>query len=167
MRKYIFFCFILGSLFSCKKNNDDSYFKSSVIYLTVESIKGSDLLDPGTPNAIRAEDISIFYEINGKKETYLSTSNAYKLDNPAGFTLNKPTNSFGNKYFLMIYSNPVVSNKSITVIAISGREEIEIISEVTQTANSHSIAQIWYKNNLVWPIAGNDGPKYVQTTLAQ
>ena len=167
MNKYLVICILFGSIFSCKKISQEGAIVDLMINLTIESSDGKDLLNPNTPNAIKAGDINIFYEINGKRETYLSTSNAYKLDNPAGFTVNKPDNSFGNKYFLTIFSNPDVNNNSITVIAVSGREEIKIISEVTQTSNSHSIAKIWYKNNLVWPIAGNDGPKYVQTTLAQ
>jgi len=174
MTKILFFCIVLGFMLSCKEDIQvrDGVYVSLRIHLTIESTDGIDLLNPNTPNGIREEYIGMFYEIDGKRETYASTSNAISLDNSKGFTLNAPTIStqpidiFGNKYFLTIFSNGLVSSNSITVLAVSGKDVITLRTEVLKTSGSTRIVKIWYKNVLVWPIAGNDGPAYVRIILA-
>jgi hypothetical protein len=174
MTKILLFCIVLGFMLSCKEDvqEEDGVYVSLRIHLTIESTDGIDLLNPNTPNAIREDNIRMFYEIDGKRETYASTSNAYILDNPSGFTLNTPVIStqpidmLGNKYFLTIFSNSLVSNNSITVLAFSGKDAIKLRTEVLRTNGSIRVTKVWYENILVWPIEGNDGPPYVRIILA-
>ena len=168
MRDVLFFSLVsLFFLFACEKEDDDHFVVDFDIVLTIATNEGTDLLDPASTNAIKKDDIRIYYEIVGKRETYQSTAgDGVVLDNPSGFTLNPSDGSpaFNQKYFLTIISNPTVG-KATTIIALAGKGEVKLIADVSKGNGYHRIDRISYNDNLVWPVPGNEGPKYVMAIL--
>jgi hypothetical protein len=88
------------------------------------------------------------------------------LDNPSGFTLNPSDGSpsFNQKYFLRIISNPT-AGRATTIIELAGKGEIKLIADVSKGSGYHRIDKISYDDNLIWPVPGNEGPKYVRVIL--
>lgn len=157
MKRVIVYSILLCAVLSCKKNNQKEKFDYDTdICLSIVSPSGIDLLNPNSPNHIVKEDIEMYYDSDGKRETYASRCGGYLPDNPDGFTLGtSPT--LGGKYYLNIYSNDYVSDHSITVLTIKGSEDIKLVTEVVQTDGSIKIRKVWHNGILVWPYEGAMG----------
>lgn len=115
------------------------------IEVKLQNADGSDLLNSLTPGFIAKKDISVFYEINGKLETYQSLNKGAILDNPEGFVVQND----GTKYFLHVFSNPTTGNNVVTLIRIKDRPEIKLITKVEDN-HGRQVTELRYNDQLVW-----------------
>ncbi len=143
-------------VFSCVDEKEDSYFDNVnlTVVLTIEDANGTDLLDLKNENAIQSQNIKVFYEINGKRETYASTfTKGATPGNPKGFNIRQPNggSGFEGKAILYFYSNPTVGKGQVNIIEIKGREDIEIITDVVQRGRYWGNEDIWYEGKSVFP----------------
>lgn len=169
MKSLLLSLFIAGSFNSCKHDDTQKAIVDLNIVLTIETEDGLDLLNPALKNSIKKEDIVVLYEIDGRRETYqtvFGTPGDAVLDNSSGFSLNPPDGSqiFGNNFFIDVISNSNVG-KSTTIIQIKGRQEIRLETNVEKTKESLRVSKIWYNSDLVWPVEGNNEPKFVQVIM--
>jgi hypothetical protein len=144
--------------FSCD-SDDQAVVVDIDINLTIEDADGNDLLNAEIGNFIQSGAIHVFYEINGKRETYQSVNQGTALDLPEGFYI-IPSDGV-RKAQLTIFSNPTVGDQVVTVIEIDGRDDVRLVTKVTRKKGNTRVEKIWYKDNLVWPTE-DAGPKYVK-----
>jgi len=155
---------VLLACFSCETSSNDAVVVDIRIDMTIEDRQGNDLLNPETENSIQQDDIRVYYEIDGKKETYLSCHKDKNviLDNPAGFLI-YPEDALG-KFQLSVFSNPT-QGEAITIIELEGHDDVTLKAQVSRENGNTIVRKVWYQGNLVWPTETNNGPAYVQVVL--
>lgn len=165
MKVILYSVLLSGLTVSCSDQHSHAVIVDLDINITIENANGEDVLNPAVSGSVTANNISVFYEINGELETYLSLSNG-DSDNPSGFTLNPPDGSdtFGGRYFLTIFSNPT-EGEPLTIIKVEGMEDINLVTKVVRSNGNTRITEIRYKDELVWPVEGNDMAKYVRVVV--
>lgn len=165
MKALLYSVLLSGLAVSCSDQHSHAVIVDLDINLTIENVNGEDILNPTVSGSVMASKISVFYEINGELETYLSLSNN-DPDNPSGFTLNPPDGSttFGGKYFLNIFSNPT-KGEALTIVKVDGMDDINLVTKVVESNGNTRVVEIWYKDELVWPIEGNNMAKYVSVVV--
>lgn len=144
MKRY-FLLVVLAGLFSCTDQSDCCTNIELGIDVEIQNSSGSDMLNSTTPGNVAVEDVSVFYDINGRHETYSSINKGAVLDNPEGFILQ----SDGARNFLHVFSNPTVGNSVVTIIKIRGRSDIELVTQV-KSNHGKQITNVWLDDQLVW-----------------
>lgn len=139
------FVFLLGFLVSCSDQSDCCTNNDLNIEVELQHVDGTDMLNPSTAGHIPKQDIEVFYEIEGKFETYASLNEGASLDNPEGFDVQ----SDGTKYYLHVFSNPTAGDHVVTLIMIKDRSEIRLITKVADD-HGKQIKELWFNDQLVW-----------------
>jgi hypothetical protein len=157
--KLVFFFLTAWFLTACDTDSCACTIVDIGIEVSIEDAAGNDLLNPLTEGYFEKKDIDMYYEINGKLKTHASMSPGAQLNNPEGFTI-----SPGDRYHLNISSNPTAGNKVVTLLRIKDLPDIRLVTKVNGR-NGSQVEKIWYKDQLVWPVPGNDSFRRVTITL--
>jgi hypothetical protein len=140
----VFFVCLASLLSGCTDQQDCCTHIDLSIDVELKNSSGADMLDPSTSGYIPKQDISVFYEVDGRLETYVSMNEGAVLDNPSGFMIIQP-----DGYLLRIYGNPTPGKDVITLIRIKDRQEIRLVTNVEKN-NGIQITELRYNDQLVW-----------------
>ncbi|WP_119080665.1 hypothetical protein [Chitinophaga alhagiae] len=149
--KHLFpLCLFAALLFSCKKK-DGPVVIDTDFTLKVSDTQGRDLLDPQT-GAYHAEDIQLFYIVNGEKVPVYSSSR----DLPKNFELKE--NAPRNEHLLRIFPNTVKEARPQTLIQWNSAETDTITCEFQRPGASLFLSRIWLNGVLQWELSAAGTP---------
>ena len=117
---------------------------SAHLFLKYQNINGDDLLDPRTPNALKAEDIEVYVLRNGVRVRLFDA----RMDAPANF---KIYGSSTEKYHMMFYfdiAEESFANKRITMfLTYKDGSEDKLIGEFNNDDGpSITLRAVWINN---------------------
>lgn len=125
------------------------------ILIAIEDAGGNDLLDPTLEGHLEEGDIALYHEIKGELKKYEWNHEGKGIAFETGGEHNR----------IHINSNPTRGNKVVTVLRVQDHPDIRIVTKVNGE-NGARVEKIWYKDQLVWPVAGNtDGFRSITVTL--
>lgn len=143
---------ILLCLFSfmsqgCKKGESQiSKVNDTFVSISYSDLNNADLLDPDNPNAIKADDIEIYYLENGEKHRVYNAT----FDLPKNFKIGKSPND-GRYYFSIAVSEiPDKKGVSTTYIEIKDRTVDTLTTTLYKSESITRVTQAWYNNTLKW-----------------
>jgi len=139
------FVFLFGILSTCSDQTDCCTNIFLDVQVELQNADGADMLNPATPGYINDHDIEMYYEIDGKLETFVSINKGAILDNPLGFAVQ----SDGTKNLLRVSSNPTEGNNVVTIIRIKDRPEIKLVTKV-EDDHGRRITELRYNDQLIW-----------------
>jgi hypothetical protein len=140
---YLFASAILITMFACEKKGGDIIDNDIAIRYT-DSI-GNDLLNPISPNAIKAADIDLYYIIDGIKKRVYDPN----MDTPENFKIEYSETL--KSYILVIFLNDKYdSNKfSETIIEFGNRSDtLRANWDVSENGNSIAYHNVWYNSEM-------------------
>lgn len=152
--KLFLFLFTAWLLTMCDTNVCGCVIYDLGITVAIEDTDGNDLLDPTRESHLEEHDITLYHEIKGELRTYQSISKGEGLILETG----------GGHNHVFIRSNATAGNKVVTVLRVKDHPDIRIVTKVNGE-NGARVEKIWYKDQLVWPVAGNDGFRSITVTL--
>lgn len=132
-------------LSSCSEQSDCCTNIELSINVEIQNANGADMLNPSTSGSISNLDIEVYYEIDGRFETYRSLNKGAILDNPKGFDLQSKDTS----YFLRVFSNPTPGNSVVTLIRIKDHPEVRLVTKVEDN-HGRQVTELRYLDQLVW-----------------
>ena len=142
--KTILSIFILALvLSSCKKEKSNESVFDVGVDITVKSKDGKDLLNPSTQNAYLAQNIKIFYLINGVKEEVFYEN----YDHPRNFMIYEKDGVYRMGLTLNYSSTEAYP---ITYVQWSENNTDTLKTEIFRESGIESCKDIWLNNNLVW-----------------
>ncbi|MBF0576538.1 hypothetical protein [Dysgonomonas sp. GY617] len=151
---------IMPLLFACSNDNEFSVIAVQKFYIT--DIKGNDLLNPNTENAINIDRIKIYYLIDGNKIecSKYNAGNGYSLDYPKGYRIYSPEELNEKQYTMVLFLNNEVTkdNFSYTYIEFNEDRTDTIKSIVKRETNILSCIMTSY-NDSIWNPTG-DNPTF-------
>lgn len=156
----VFFFLTAWFLTACDTQSCGCIIYDLGIEVAIEDAAGNDLLNPSTDGYFEKQDIDMYYEIKGKLRTYASMNEGTQMDNPKGFII-RPDET---RYYLYITSNPTAGNKVVTILRIKDHPDIRLVTRVNGK-NGGRVEKIWYNDQLVWPVAGNNDFRRITITI--
>lgn len=148
MKNLIILCCLFSIIVSgCKKNSEtpnnvvlDRFV--SIAYLNANE-NNSDLLDPSNPNAIKADDIEIFYLENGEKHRVYNAN----FDLPKNFKIGKAPN---NEYYhlsVAVSTSLDKNNIGTTYIQVNKYNFTDTLTTTiykSEDGNATRVSKVWY-----------------------
>lgn len=162
MRQLMIVLIFLSCLTGCKEENTDGIFVSMNVFLSLQNDSGADLLNPTTENSISADDISVYYLIDGDEVLF----NEPQLDYPGGFAIEFDQST--GIYILDLFTSDHINNESIatTIVKMEGMDSIRLDCEVKKYSNgSMQAVKVYYKNDLVWDNDRDKSSRYLEIVL--
>ncbi|SRX55997.1 hypothetical protein [Aequorivita sp. CIP111184] len=144
---------LLTILTSCSKNNDDEpQQQANVIDVNVElslkSTNGEDLLDPNNPNGYKAEDIKLYYLINGEKQEVFDAN----MDYPRNFFIFKHE----SEYRIRIFQNLAETEAlPITYVEWNNQDTDTLQAEYHRADRLIQVIKTWFNGELKWDVVSN------------
>lgn len=134
-------------LFGCKKSTDkpDNFNVETFVSITYSDGMKTDLLDPSNANAIKEEDIEVYYLENGQKRHIYDP----ELDLPKNLKIEK--DSVGGKFYLDLAVSTSIDEKGIstTYLEIKNRSTDTITAQLHKSKSSIRVTEAWY-NGKEW-----------------
>ena len=129
------------------ENNPPNYYNLRTgVQFKVSSQTEIDLLNTDNENAYLAENIKIYYLINGEvKEIYNSN-----MDAPRNFAIISPEDSGENFYFMTIGLNSSELENAITYIEWNDMDTDTIRANFRSGDNYTLITKAWYNEELIF-----------------
>lgn len=149
--KNIVMLFTILLFLGCSPEKQEDFNLNVGFELSIINETGEDLLDPNHPNAIKEENIKLFYVINDKVEEVYNPN----LDNPRNFLIFKHE----NEYRIRIFQNySETETKPITYVQWSDSDKDTIEASYDRYSNAIIQRKIWYNGTLMWPTSTNLDP---------
>ncbi|QNK61646.1 hypothetical protein H7F33_13905 [Pedobacter sp. PAMC26386] len=122
-----------------------SAFIDTLVRITYTNSVNADMLDPSGSNAIKVEDIEIYYLEKGVKRRVFNPN----LDLPKNLTIEKRKDG---RYQLRIMANEVPDRKGIstTYIEIKNRRTDTLTTALITSASVTRVIRVWYNGRLMW-----------------
>ncbi|MBB6611034.1 hypothetical protein H7F15_08300 [Pontibacter sp. Tf4] len=137
----LLFVFLL--LTSCKSDDPEKAIVDTKIEMSVKDASGADMLDPTNANGYNAEEIEIFYVVDGVKQKVNNTD----MDHPKGFHIFKQ----GDTYRIRIFPNADFhSSFPVTIVKWNETNSDTIKCNIERTDNSQICKQVWVNDELAW-----------------
>ena len=138
---------ILAVFVSCSKNNDDEpqnqYSINRGVEISLKNSNGEDLLDPNNPNGYKAEEIKLYYLINGEKQEVFDPN----MDNPRNFLIY----NHDSEYRIGISLNDTDSDtRPITYVEWNEIETDTLQAAFFKTENTIEVIKTWFNGELKW-----------------
>lgn len=149
--KNIVMLFTILLFLGCSPEKQEDFNLNVGFELSIINETGEDLLDPNHPNAIKEENIKLFYVVNDKVEEVYNPN----LDNPRNFLIFKHE----NEYRIRIFQNySETETKPITYVQWSDSDKDTIEASYDRYSNAIIQRKIWYNGALMWPTSTNLDP---------
>jgi hypothetical protein len=139
------FCILIIVLLlsSCKEKQDSmSGFIDTNVEISVQDKAGNDLLNPSNQSAYLAQNIKIYYLIDGIKKEI----NQANLD----FTKNFMIYEIDGKYQMRLFLNCSYESTSITYVQWNENDTDTFKTEILKNTNLVLITKLWYNDSMVW-----------------
>lgn len=138
---------ILAVFVSCSKNNDDEpqnqYSINRGVEISLKDSNGEDLLDPNNPTGYKADEIKLYYLINGEKQEVFDPN----MDNPR----NSLIYNHDSEYRIGISLNDTDSETlPITYVEWNEIETDTLQAEFFKTENTIQVIKTWFNGELKW-----------------
>lgn len=138
---------ILAVFVSCSKNNDDEpqnqYSINRGVEISLKNSNGEDLLDPNNPNGYKAEEIKLYYLINGEKQEVFDPN----MDNPRNFLIY----NHDSEYRIGISLNDTDSDtRPITYVEWNEIETDTLQAAFFKNENTIQVIKTWFNGELKW-----------------
>ena len=138
---------ILTVFVSCSKNNDDEpqnqHSINRKVEISLKNSNGEDLLDPNNPNAYKAENIKLYYLINGEKQEVFNPN----MDYPRNFLIY----NHDPEYRIRIFQNDTDNEtRPITYVEWNENETDTLQAEFFKTENTIQVIKTWFNGELKW-----------------
>jgi hypothetical protein len=110
---------------------------------------GNDLLNTENENAIKYDDITIYYLVNGEKQEF----NNPDLDGTKGFSIFEPEGEL-TKYSIGLGLNTKGTEKITTTLIEWFNTDVDTIEAEIERGDNYAIStKIWFNGNVVWDVS--------------
>ncbi len=141
--------FAILTLSSCSKSNDDEpQIQHSInrgVEISLKNINGEDLLDPNKPNSYNAENIKLYYLINGEKQEVFDQN----MDYPRNFLIFKHE----SEYRIRIFQNDTeteIEPLPITFVEWNATDTDTLQAEFYKADGLIQVIKTWFNGELKW-----------------
>lgn len=144
------------TLLACSKTDEmkeQHYNLDAALGFSISNDQNEDLLNPETPNHINAENIRLFYVINGRSQEYYEEN----LDYPKGFLIGESDGIYRIRIFL---NHAETENKAITYVEWNDTDTDTIEVSYKRTQNSILQDTIWLNGEQIWERGDNTTDPY-------
>ncbi|MBB6680266.1 hypothetical protein H4O20_02300 [Aequorivita sp. 609] len=145
---------VLTFLTACSKDNETekvAVFFDTAVEISLKDHSGIDMLNPNNQNAYRADEIKIYYLVNGEKQEIFDPN----MDYPRNFLIYQNE----NEYRIRIFQNSVETEElPITYVEWNENETDTLQAEYDRTYNNQPrVQKVWFNGELKWD--GQNGEK--------
>ncbi len=152
--KAIVILMMVTFLTSCNKEDETekvAVFFDTSVEISLKNQSGEDMLNPNNQNGYRAENIKIYYLVNGEKQEVFDVN----MDYPRNFLIFQ----LENEYRIRIFQNSAETEElPITYVEWNENETDTLQAEYDRTYNNQPrVQKVWFNGDLKWD--GKDGEK--------